>query len=1193
MIGRFRQEAQHAAKLRHENIVTLFGCGEHKTLHYLAMEFVEGCNLHQHIVKQGKLDPEQARLLMVQAAKALVCAHEQHIVHRDIKPSNFLLAVIGGRTIVKLTDFGLARTGDDLDGNMTRTGTTVGTVDYISPEQARNSRSADIRSDIYSLGCTLYHMLAGRPPFPGGDLTERLLKHVEAQPPDILQFNPGVSPGLIQILKKMLAKKPEDRYQTPTELLEELANPPKAPAISAREALELLAEASGEKARPSRQSSLQETRRQMIDATAALAAKILPATAEMKLHYRKDKSERRQRPTKGDLAAEEPGSPLVMQGLGPWLVVIGSVTAISLILMAILFKWGGKSGNGPPPVQTAFTEQEKDADKQDIPQQSAKRTRAIDDISAQRRDGAEAGARQADLDASRAAQQLPQIDDRDKRVSDEMRGVFRKIEPPADDAGRDGRAPQARVVQVQRDFGAPGEAHFGSIAAAVAQARAQNLPTVVEIRDNGPFFEPPMEIGGQPVILRGEDGYRPLIALGDLTGRQGSTFLLAVQQGSLALENVDLVLKVPEGQQDVEAGLLRLGQGNLLLEDCTLSLAGRANSGLTAIRLDGAGTGPSISTCTLRRCFFRSADMTAIDIRGPGCSVLAEQCLMVGHEPPLLSFRGQNDVKPTTVRMSHCTLVGGQTLCQFDAMAEREFDSPTQLIFWDCLLARSGQVEGGDLLKLGQNVPLKNVHWRAVNCLYAGWQTLLQYRGGRVAVSDFAGWHSLIHQEGGDKALSLSWPAYLPPELNRVPAALFRTEGTAAAFRDSAGRGAIGCPIRDLPPVRLTWPSYTYDRAATPALDTRAPDKPPEIPALNDGRYHGGRVDVSRIDLGEHLQKLQDAGQLASRVVIHLNGRGTAYVSPFRLKDVHLILYADPAAGSATLTPKAGTTNDALMRIDGGSLELIGVHFSLPVGEKAAEIGSFIQTKNANARLIACRLKGVSAQSSVRTLLTFGGSGDSTPEHSRDCIVADSVMQTSGVDLRLIDNGCRLKIQNSVLVAGEDAIVVEPGTLHGPLSLHCVLDHDTIAGRHAVVRIQDLAGGVIPLDAFPIQSRGCVFVNPFGDLPPKAGLLACEDRALAHGLVSWQPDGNAYDKQLGYALANREGARETVLSNQAAQTIWGPLTDRHSVNFDIATHEFKIEQPAWDRLSLPNSVRAKIKGTPPGADFEQLGIGKR
>ena len=388
MIGRFRQEAQHAAKLRHENIVTLYGCGDHKGMHYLAMEFVDGCNLHQYIHKKGKLAPEDARILMIQAAKALVCAHEQNIVHRDIKPSNFLLAITNGRPVVKLTDFGLARTVDDCDGQMTRTGSTVGTVDYISPEQARNSRAADIRSDIYSLGCTLYQMLAGRPPFPDGDLTERLLKHVEALPPNILQFNPQTPPGLVQILEKMLAKKPEDRYQTPTELLEALANPPKGPTISAREALELLAQASGEKARPSRPQSMLETRRQIKATTAPWPAELTPAVTDMKLQYRKKKNERSKRPEKGDPTADGPTASLVLEGLGPWLAVIGGITVIALIAMAILFKWGGKSTTPKADGDRAIVKEEaKEPEKSSINDQSKKLAPDVKDKLKKGRDG--------------------------------------------------------------------------------------------------------------------------------------------------------------------------------------------------------------------------------------------------------------------------------------------------------------------------------------------------------------------------------------------------------------------------------------------------------------------------------------------------------------------------------------------------------------------------------------------------------------------------------------------------------------------------------------------------------------------------------------------------------------------------------------------------------------------------------------
>ncbi len=163
---RFEREAKAAALLRHENIVTIFDVGNSNGTHFIAFEFVEGTDLQAYITRKCKLDPEEARQIIIQAAHALIHAHEQGVVHRDIKPANFLLTQKDKRVIVKLTDFGLAiRHENDAEFRVTRDKTTVGTVDYMAPEQARDSRAADIRSDIYSLGCTFFHMLAGNAPF--------------------------------------------------------------------------------------------------------------------------------------------------------------------------------------------------------------------------------------------------------------------------------------------------------------------------------------------------------------------------------------------------------------------------------------------------------------------------------------------------------------------------------------------------------------------------------------------------------------------------------------------------------------------------------------------------------------------------------------------------------------------------------------------------------------------------------------------------------------------------------------------------------------------------------------------------------------------------------------------------------------------------------------------------------------------
>jgi serine/threonine protein kinase len=223
-LERFRREARHAARLNHPNIVTLyeFGHDQGRQLAYLALEFIDGIELAKYIAMRGKLRPDEARRILTQVAKALGHAFEHGVVHRDIKPSNIMLARVGSKARVMVTDLGLAITKGENEFRVTREGNTVGTIDYLAPEQARDSQAVDTRSDIYSLGCTAYHMLAGKPPFAEGGIGERLFKHLEAPPPDVRQFNLAVSAGLWAVIEKMLAKQPADRYANPHDLLRAL-----------------------------------------------------------------------------------------------------------------------------------------------------------------------------------------------------------------------------------------------------------------------------------------------------------------------------------------------------------------------------------------------------------------------------------------------------------------------------------------------------------------------------------------------------------------------------------------------------------------------------------------------------------------------------------------------------------------------------------------------------------------------------------------------------------------------------------------------------------------------------------------------------------------------------------------------------------------------------------------------------------
>ena len=220
LVRRFEAEAQSAAQLKHENIVTIYDAGRIDGYLYIALEFVEGTDIYELVARRGPLPLKRSVNFIKQLVHALEHLHQRGFVHRDIKPSNILVTKEG---TVKLTDMGLARAVDEsLKSNITREGTTVGTVDYMAPEQARDSQSADIRSDIYSLGCTWYQMLTGEPPYPTGSVTNKLYSHISKPRPDPRALNRSVPEEVVALLHRMMARKPDDRHQTPAELLKDI-----------------------------------------------------------------------------------------------------------------------------------------------------------------------------------------------------------------------------------------------------------------------------------------------------------------------------------------------------------------------------------------------------------------------------------------------------------------------------------------------------------------------------------------------------------------------------------------------------------------------------------------------------------------------------------------------------------------------------------------------------------------------------------------------------------------------------------------------------------------------------------------------------------------------------------------------------------------------------------------------------------
>ncbi|SFJ38128.1 serine/threonine protein kinase [Planctomicrobium piriforme] len=347
LVRRFKSEGQAAALLQHKNIVSVFEAGQADGYLFLALEYVDGIDLLEWVNRRGPIPVKRTVEIIRQSAEALQHAYERNIVHRDIKPSNLMVSKEG---TVKLTDMGLARSIDDtLDTTITRDGTTVGTVDYMAPEQASNSKAADIRSDLYSLGCTWYHLLTGSPPFPEGSVTNKISAHISGPLPDPRILNPKVPEAVVAVIHRMMAKKKEQRYQTPAELLEDLNSSTLRRTQNSPDLLAMFGDDTAQHDSDDKLNTPTRTGRSSTDFTVADKKKGTPAPPSKPVKGPPARSQAtREMPVSGvpndprallvRMAVELDGTTVTRRRL-PWgLMVLGVLGLIAVITVAVLAK---------------------------------------------------------------------------------------------------------------------------------------------------------------------------------------------------------------------------------------------------------------------------------------------------------------------------------------------------------------------------------------------------------------------------------------------------------------------------------------------------------------------------------------------------------------------------------------------------------------------------------------------------------------------------------------------------------------------------------------------------------------------------------------------------------------------------------------------------------------------------------------
>ncbi len=725
-LRRFRNEAQSAARLNHDNIARVFYVGEDRGVHYIVFEFIEGENIRDLVEQQGPLPLNQALSYTYQIALALDHASQRSVIHRDIKPSNVLVTPDGK---AKLVDMGLARLNliAQASNDLTASGVTLGTFDYISPEQARDPRSADVRSDLYSLGCSFYYMLTGRPPFPEGTVLQKLLQHQADVPPDPRGVRPELPSQVTRIVARLLAKNPVERYQQPAELLEELS------ALGHSLGLQL-----GE-AQPTR-----------------IAPQPLVVPARWRAHV-------------------------------PWIIPLA---ALFLIVFALDLYWSAgtrattsldpRSSTKLPATETRSLVPPKiDVPGAVLPQTAPDAATAPSpteisptEIPPSTSPDASAEPMPADIAPESPADNptnegptneglgklLNQIGGLDlfeqMRRESELRAAKAKESPempPSDELDLSGEAtsplppmpavatPTTGTLLTVGDESAPD--NYTSLLAACSAAKDGDT---IELRYNGRRIERPLILSNVKLTIQAGTGYRPIVVFAPEPDKPFLTRkMVSVSGGQLAVRNVHWELDLPDGAPD-ERSLFESQHCDLLdFQNCTFTVRGRppyyAGVSFFDIRaLPGSGTiGMGVG----------SMDAHVVNIHLSNCVARGEATLL--HDADLQSVRltwnygllatserllvtEGNSVQPprepkAEVVLRHVTVMAGSGLVLMTNSQEEPHQMVVDLRCQDCILATTGSAAAVEQRgSAGIDEFSARFQWSGDNDFFAGFGTFWQ-----------------------------------------------------------------------------------------------------------------------------------------------------------------------------------------------------------------------------------------------------------------------------------------------------------------------------------------------------------------------------------------------------------------------------------------------------------------------------------
>jgi len=797
LLQRFLREAKSAEALVHPNIVTIYDRGIDQGRHYIVLEYVPGGDFHEYVRGRGPLGVAEAIAVIRDVALGLRYAASQGLIHRDIKPSN-ILRTSSGQT--KIIDLGLALNSDFEDQRVTREGTTVGTVDYMAPEQARDSRAASVLSDMYSLGCTFYFLLTGIPPYPGGDITDKLTRHARSAVPNVADLRPDVPLELATLIQRLMSKLAEDRLPSYDELIAALDRiqvddkdqSPAYPLVPVDEhkshELPDLPGLDGEDVRggavpldssfgsvpvfpvesQTAQLSLDLERSAAVSRPSSQPSPPIPRLT------RTPSAEPASASATASADREEPQpTPQAARAISGSVWIIGclsvGIAGILLFLGWIEYMDSAARLGGEQISPAGFGADVDMRDGVERPGRRMERGPAPEDQPRPFHTTGGAAARHVNAREPIAAWEEPADNEPEQSRQHEVLSDLDKGSESLPDWARspipdrvDGPFVVVRRIIEPADAQTVPELHM---------ALDRHLGGTVEVADEGPFYEDDFRVAGETRLIRARPDCRAIVWVrgGHIEAVRQQAAVVVLERKNLILDGIDLVVNVRE-LDSRQAALFSCLGGNLTLRNCTITVFNPTRRPFAFMRLQP--NGPRSARVRLERSLVRGWISAGIDIVDSSADVVIDKSMIIGGSGPLI--RVSEHAVPTEQRFFFldAILAGTGPIIDRAPLATAPQSKPIVIRSYGSAF---GRLHGAGIASIVCSsdptfAASKQMEWEGNHNVFAGWMGFFaQGKEPTVTITNLAAVRSTWNSaERTSQEIPFPWPQ--PPDLTMVTA---------------------------------------------------------------------------------------------------------------------------------------------------------------------------------------------------------------------------------------------------------------------------------------------------------------------------------------------------------------------------------------------------------------------------------------